>query len=71
MRLRTWVKRAGKGEIARIAHVTGASYRTVHELARDKRKASYATAKLVSAATGGAVSITELCELPRVRKRKR
>lgn len=70
MRLRTWVKRAGKGAISQLAKATGLSYPTVHELAHDKRTAKPRTAKLISIATGGAVSLDELFELPRVTKRK-
>lgn len=74
MRLSEWVTTRGKGELARLTRVTGLSYPTVHGLANGRHRARYATAKLISAATGGAVSIVELCELPpkrRARKRKR
>lgn len=69
MRLRMWVKRQGKGEISRLARVSGLSYPTVHALAHDKQEAKGETALKLSAATGGAVSVAELCTLPK-RKRK-
>lgn len=74
MRLREWVIDCGKGELARLARVTGLSYPTVHGLATDRHRARYSTAKLISEATRGRVTIAELCELPpkrRARKRAR
>lgn len=69
MRLRAWVKDAGKGAIARLARQTGISYQTIHALAAAgcTQRARYDNAKRISEATDGAVSIAELCELPRVR----
>lgn len=70
MRLRAWVKMEGEGAMARLACVTGLSYQTIHALARDKHPAKPASARLISAATGGAVSFVELCdEVPAKRKR--
>lgn len=72
MRLAAWVKRKGKGAISQLAAASGVTYPTVHALAHDKQAAEYETAKKISAATDGAVSIPELCELPPpARKRKR
>lgn len=64
MRLREWVEKRGHGELTRLQHETEVAYATLHKLAHDKHEAAYKTAKKISAATGGAVSIAELCELP-------
>jgi hypothetical protein len=64
MRLRAWCKRRGKGAIAQLVRATGISYPTIHAYAHDKQVARRHNAKKVSAATGGAVSIDELEELP-------
>lgn len=45
-------------------HATKIAYSTLHRLAHNKQPAKYENAKLISALTGGAVSITELQELP-------
>lgn len=71
MRLREWVTAGGKGAISRLVAVTGLTYPTIHALARDKRRARYETAAIICAATGGVVSIAELCELPRRAPRRR
>lgn len=54
----------GRGELTRLMHATRIAYATLHRLANDEHVARFATAKKISAATGGAVSIGELCELP-------
>lgn len=64
MRLRVWIKRAGRGALWRLAAQTGISYPTLHRLVHDLQRARYATAKAISEATSGEVSIAELCELP-------
>jgi hypothetical protein len=64
MRLREWVENRGRGELVRLMHATRVAYTTLHKLANDQNTARYPTAKKISAATGGAVSIAELCELP-------
>jgi len=74
MRLSAWVRSRGKGAIWELARLTGVSYPTIHALAHDKRAAKYGTALKISEATGFAVSVSELCELPaapRRPKRKR
>jgi DNA-binding transcriptional regulator YdaS (Cro superfamily) len=72
MRLRAWVKLEGEGEMTRLARATGLSYQTIHALARDKHPASAPSARLICAATGGAVSFVELTdEVPTRRRAKR
>lgn len=71
MRLREWVERRGRGELTRLQLQTRVAYATLHKLASDANVATYATAKKISAATGGAVSIAELCELPASKKKRR
>lgn len=72
MRLRTWVKRQGRGAITRLAEATGLTYQTVWNHVHEKcaNGAERPTAKLISAATGGAVSIDEL-EEPRCARKPR
>lgn len=61
MRLPTWVKARGYGEISRLARETGLSYQAVHRLVSDPaRRATGRSAALISKATDGAVSIEEL-----------
>jgi hypothetical protein len=62
MKLAQWVRSQGHGEVARLARVTELGYNTIAYLARGKHVATYANAALISAATGGSVSIAELCE---------
>jgi len=64
MRLKQWVELKGRGELTRLHMVTGIAYTTICKLAADANPARYESAKLISAATGGYVSIAELCELP-------
>lgn len=64
MRLREWVRSRGRGELTRLMLLTGIAYATLHKLANDQNAARYKTAKKISKATGGSVSIAELCELP-------
>jgi hypothetical protein len=40
------------------------AYTTVFGIARGKQRARYESAKAISAATGGAVSIDEMCDAP-------
>lgn len=70
MRLGQWVKQQGVGELTRLRRETGVAYTTIHLLAHDHHPATYAVAVKLSDATGGAVSVAELCELPRKRLRR-
>ena len=64
MTLHDWVENQGRGELSRLARETGLAYTTVFGAAQGRRLKSYARAKLLSDATGGAVTIAELCEEP-------
>ena len=70
MRLRTWIKAAGHGAIAELARQAGVSQSFLSTLVNDRRAVKhYGTAARISAATGGAVSIDELCKLPPPKRR--
>jgi hypothetical protein len=64
MRLSEWVDQEGKGEQARLKRVTGLSYTTIQGLRFNRQPADYDTGKLIVAATKGAVTLPEVCELP-------
>jgi hypothetical protein len=59
MRLEEWIEQAGRGELARIQRATGLSYQCVHAVVHG-RKPEYDTARRISEATDGAVTISEL-----------
>jgi hypothetical protein len=59
MRLAEWVSEEGHGAIQRLAESTGLHYTTVHYAVR-KRARSVRAARLLSAATDGAVSAAEI-----------
>ncbi len=72
MTLVEWVARQGRGAIAKLSKDTGLSYPTVLELSKGRGRAKYETAKKISEATAGEVSIESLCEdhgFPRPPKR--
>lgn len=71
MRLIDWVKERGKGEQARLKRATGLSYTTIQALVYGRQAAKYETGKLIETATDGAVSVTEVCELPPVKTPRR
>lgn len=63
MQLSEWCAIKGRGEMSRLARETRLAYSTVFEAAKNgKPIVEYATAKKISDATGGEVSIAELCE---------
>jgi hypothetical protein len=62
MTLSEWCAEYGKGAISRLARKTGLDYKTVHPFAHGAAVKTWRTAKLISEATSGAVSIEELCE---------
>ena len=62
MRLREYVDAKGRGEITRIVRVAEVANTTVHDALKGHAIARYDTAKRISEATGGLVSIEELCE---------
>jgi hypothetical protein len=56
---------AKRGECARLARVSGLDYTTIWRIAhRGYRLVNYTKARSLSDATGGAVSIAELCAAP-------
>lgn len=69
MRLRQWLDSRPRGELARLVRETGLMRATISYLAREVRPAKYDTAVLISAATQGAVTVEELCVLPRRKRR--
>ena len=71
MRLREWVKAEGHGAIAELARRAGVSASFLSTLVSEKRVViEYPTAQRISDATGGAVSIEELCTAKRQRRRR-
>jgi hypothetical protein len=66
MTLQEWVKGQSRGALSRLSRETGLAYTTVFGIARGKQRARYESAKLISAATEGAVSISEMCDAPAV-----
>lgn len=61
MDFKTWAEAQSHGVLKRIERETGVGYTTLHRLKRGDRLDSYALAEKVSEATGGEVSIAELC----------
>jgi hypothetical protein len=63
MLLSKLVRNEGRGAMSRIARETGCSYATIHAAAtKNKPIQRYVTAKKISDATQGRVSIVELLE---------
>lgn len=61
MQLYQWIESKPIGELTRLHLRTGIAYATIHKIYRGK-KARYETAVRISACTGGAVSVAEICE---------
>jgi hypothetical protein len=66
MRVRAWLKKTGTS-IRQLALLADVSYPTTHELVRNDEAKTKLTARKISAATGGAVSVMELLTPPRSR----
>ena len=62
MMLSEYVRSKGSGEISRIVRVAEVANTTVHRALKGQPVSRYETAKRISDATGGVVSIAELCE---------
>ena len=62
MQLAEYVAREGRGTLAKLQRATGLAYTTVFRAL--KRPPTYETAQKLSLATGGSVSIDELCTPP-------
>lgn len=69
MRLPDWIEQQGRGALSRLSEESGVCYPTVHSIFSGKQTPTYATAKRISDATFGEVSIAELCEPPPKRSR--
>lgn len=61
MRLAAWVAIQGHGSITWLSKATGKRYATIHALVRGASRATYETARLIEDATGGQVTVAELC----------
>ncbi len=61
MQLSHWIKREGRGAITRICRESGVAYSTIYTAYRGQRIGRYATAKAISDATGGEVTVEDLC----------
>jgi hypothetical protein len=70
MRLADWCKQQGHGEKTRLSNTTGVGFNIILYLVARRRAATYRIAKKISDATGGAVTIDELCK-PVVLRSKR
>ena len=62
MHLDEYIARQGHGAKARLSRDTGLDYTTIFKAAQRKPIGRYATARRISLATGGEVSIDELCD---------
>lgn len=62
MRFDAWVRKQPRGTLKRLERDAGVGYMTLMRAMRGDLIATYAVAKRISDATGGAVSIDELCE---------
>lgn len=60
--LSVWLEAQGHGSMARLARAAGVSHMTLWCHVRRGYALSFASAKKVHEATGGAVSIESLCE---------
>ncbi len=62
MTLADWVKDAGRGAMSRLSQSTGVAYSTVHNAVKGQLIKQYDVAKKLSDATGGLVTVADLCE---------
>jgi len=62
MRLSHWVERRGRGALTYLSRKTGLAYSTVYYATYGGKRLRYDTARLISEATDGAVSVRNLCE---------
>lgn len=61
--LARWVRNNGKGATARIARHAGLSWPSVADVVKGRATPRVETARLISAATGGAVTVAEILGL--------
>lgn len=64
---KAWYEKQPRGTAARFDREGIAGHTTIHKLRHGGLLRDYAQAKRVSAATGGVVSIQDLCEPPKKR----
>lgn len=57
----SWAEKQPHGALTQLARETGCAYVTLHRLKRGGRIDSYSLAERISRATGGEVSIDDLC----------
>lgn len=62
MRLSDWVEQNGRGALMRLSERSGVCYPTVHAIYSGTQTPKYDTAEKLSDATGGEVTIAELCK---------
>lgn len=62
MQLRDWLEQQPAGVITRLHHDTKLACSTIHKIKRGTMVPSYRVAKILSDATGGEVTIADLCE---------
>ena len=60
--LSEWIDSKGRGEVSRLTRVTGLAYTTIMYARDGRKRVGYETAKAISDATGGKVSIADICE---------
>lgn len=71
MRLDEYVAKHGRGTMRVLAEASGVSYLTIRNATQGMRIKLYDIALAISKATGGAVSVAELCEPPKKGRRRR
>lgn len=62
MRFPEWIDKQPRGTLTRVARDAGVASSTVRLAARGELVRTYRTAKAISEATDGAVTVRELCE---------
>jgi DNA-binding phage protein len=62
MRFKEWLSTQPHGTMMRICRDTGLGLRTIYAVRDGVNTPRFATAKRISEATGGAVTIEDLCE---------
>jgi hypothetical protein len=71
MRFPDWVEAQEKGALKRIERETGVGYTTLMRLRAGEAISRYDVAEKISKATGGAVSIQEICKAPKPARSRR
>lgn len=62
MRFSEWAKQQPRGALKRIEREHGVGYTTLARLVAGETLSNYAVAKKISDATGGQVSVADICE---------